>query len=538
MHRVSRALVAAVVLLLAAAGAAQAALPKNSVWKEHKVASLDGTVLNVDVFRHKDAPADARQPVIMTVSPYTVPEGALPSSRFNDFVDGARILEKGYTYVIVTMRSFGKSEGCSDWGGPGEQADTVAGVEWAARQPWSNGRVGLYGKSYDGWTGLMGIANRAQGLEAVLAQEPVYDGYRYLYTGGVRYTNSVLTPTSFMTDPTVRPDCTVSYIAEQQDDEGESAFWQARELIRRSRGKSTPLFLTQGLLERNTKQDGAFDYFNGMAGPKYAWYGQFDHVRGTDRAGTEFQMGRADFVAKAMTFYDAFLKQDPAARAAFDALPEVEVQDSEGRYRTEDAWPPADAMPRQSALRPGAFVDNAVNNGSPDAGTGANLLGTGPNGVGAWSVSQALAKPVRLAGEPVIDADVITVAPRANFTANVYDIAPDGKALLVSRGTRLVRTPGPQTLSLDLYGQDWVFPKGHRIGVLLSGSNSEWWVHVPTFSPVVVTKSFATLPLLAGERTAFGASTGTPRLREFRAETISVPAQVVSASETPFNVGG
>ena len=337
---------------------------------------------------------------------------------------------------------------------------------------------------------------------------------------------------------TAQPACAVSYIAEQQDDNGDSAFWQARELIKKSRGATTPLFLTQGFLEDNTKQDGAFDYFNGVAGPKYAWYGQFEHVRGTDRTGTEYKMGRSDFIARALTFYDAFLKDDPQARKAFDDLPEVEVQDSDGRYRAEESWPPADAMPRQTTLKPGAYVDNALNMGSPYTSTGANLVGLGPSGLGQWSISQALARPVRLAGEPVVDADVVTVAPRANFVANVYDIAPDGTALLVSRGARLIRQPGPQAISLKLFGQDWVFAKDHRIGVLLSGSNNEWWVHVPTFTPVVVAKSFATLPLLAQERTEFGASTGTPRLRAFRSDTISVPAPVVALNETPFNVGG
>ena len=31
-----------------------------------------------------------------------------------------------------------------------------AAVEWAASQPWSTGKVGMYGKSYDGVTGLLG----------------------------------------------------------------------------------------------------------------------------------------------------------------------------------------------------------------------------------------------------------------------------------------------------------------------------------------------------------------------------------------------
>ena len=40
----------------------------------------------------------------------------------------------------------------------------------------------MYGKSYDGVTGLIGIAQQPQGLAAVVSQEPVYDLYRYLYT--------------------------------------------------------------------------------------------------------------------------------------------------------------------------------------------------------------------------------------------------------------------------------------------------------------------------------------------------------------------
>jgi predicted acyl esterase len=55
-------------------------------------------------------------------------------------------------------------------------------VEWAASQPWSTGTVDLYGKSYDAVTGLMGIARQPHGLAAVVAQEPVDDLYRCLYS--------------------------------------------------------------------------------------------------------------------------------------------------------------------------------------------------------------------------------------------------------------------------------------------------------------------------------------------------------------------
>ena len=48
-------------------------------------------------------------------------------------------MERGYTFVMVDLRGFGGSSGCLDWGGPGEQADVVEAVKWAASQPWSTG---------------------------------------------------------------------------------------------------------------------------------------------------------------------------------------------------------------------------------------------------------------------------------------------------------------------------------------------------------------------------------------------------------------
>ncbi len=121
-------------------------------------------------------PASAKTPVILSIGPYfnhagqTGPAGPVegtsydpvgpssgPSDRFLDFVEGAKLMEKGYSFVMVDLRGFGGSTGCLDWGGPGEQSDVVSAVEWAAQQSWSTGKVGMYGKSYDGVTGLIGV---------------------------------------------------------------------------------------------------------------------------------------------------------------------------------------------------------------------------------------------------------------------------------------------------------------------------------------------------------------------------------------------
>ena len=197
------AAVAALAALPAAAGAAE--VPEGATWSQATFPSSDGVKLHADVLRPKDLPADARTPVILSIGPYfnhsgqTGPAGPVegttydplgpstgPSDRFTDFVEGAKLMERGYTFVMVDLRGFGGSSGCLDWGGPGEQADVVNAVRWAASQPWSTGKVGMYGKSYDGVTGLIGANHAPEGLAAVVSQEPVYDLYRYLYGDGIR----------------------------------------------------------------------------------------------------------------------------------------------------------------------------------------------------------------------------------------------------------------------------------------------------------------------------------------------------------------
>ncbi|MGH3117485.1 MAG: CocE/NonD family hydrolase [Gaiellales bacterium] len=552
MTRYRRAALASALLvmvaLLSGAPAHAADPPKGTTWTEHYFPSVDGlTMLHADVLRPKGLSDKTETPVIMTVSPYfnhgDSDEGnGGPSNRFYDFLDVSRIIESGYTYVMVDLPGFGGSGGCNDWGGVREQGAVKAAVEWAAGQPWSTGRVGLMGKSYDAWTGLMGIAQQPKGLAAVVAMEPVYAGYRYLYMNGVRFLNSVATPAIFQVYD-AQPGSTQDdpmYIANsaplaycyplnlglQQDDDPSSAFWQERDLLLTTKGAKTPLFLTQGFLETNTKPDGGFDLFNDLAGPNRAWFGQFDHVRGweTDEDG-HYLTGRDEFAEEMMRFFDHYVKGVPMAQAPVVDDPNVVVQDALGRYRGEESWPPKDSEMLWNKLFTGAYQDDATNDGAG-----------GSAGEGIWTFSQPLPYDVWLAGEPVLKIDV-DAAPRANLAANVYDVAPNGQATLVSRGAYLMRGVGEQKVSLELYGQDWPLRAGHRIGVLVSSSNSDWWIHVPTFSDVTVLSAKVGLPFLTFDRDEFIEGKVTSRLRDhMEFETFKVSKNTVAGSDRSFDL--
>ena len=52
-----------------------------------------------------------------------------------------------YHHVFVHARGTGNSTGSWSAVGPRDQQDVAEFVAWACEQPWSNGRIGLYGFS-------------------------------------------------------------------------------------------------------------------------------------------------------------------------------------------------------------------------------------------------------------------------------------------------------------------------------------------------------------------------------------------------------
>jgi predicted acyl esterase len=498
--------------------------PPGADWTTARIPSTDGVELHVDVLRPKGLPKDQKTPVILSIGPYFNHSGQLgpiglvdevpydpvsggPSDRFYDFIEGAKVFERGYTWVQVDLRGFGGSSGCLDWSGPGEQADVKAAVEWAASQPWSTGKVGTYGKSYDGVTGMMAVAQQPKGLAAVIAQEPVYDLYRYLYSNRVRYLNSFATPALYnaiaatpgtagdtlayneaSVNDTARPGCPALNYADQQDPNHDTAYWKARDLIALSRGKRTPFFLTQGLLENNTKPDGSADYYNALAGPKRAWFGMWDHVRGNDKndAG-RLAMGRKTWFEEAMRFYDRYVAGKPESEAPVSKDPPVALQTNDGKWRSEANWPPKDAAVLNAPLKTGQYLDDGTEGGYND-GSGQNI----------WTFSPPFAHDVELAGTPRVTIDAQTNAPNTNLVVDLYDVDEKGMAIIISRQAYLL--PGSGKVSFDLYDQHWKIPAGHRLGVMVTGSNQGWWYHQPSGMRVTVSSAQLALPFLACRR--------------------------------------
>jgi pimeloyl-ACP methyl ester carboxylesterase len=539
-------------LLWLAAPASAAKVPEGAEWTQATIKSGDGTQLHADILRPKGLPKEARTPVILSIGPYfnhsgqTGPAGPAegtdfdptgpvegPSDRFTDFVEGAKLMQRGYSFVMVDLRGFGGSGGCLDWGGPGEQGDVKAAVEWAASQPWSTGQVGMYGKSYDGVTGLIGEVLNPKGLKAVVSMEPVYDLYRYLYSNGVRYENSgatpalydaiAVTPGPLLDDPlynasgATTPDCLAANYASQQNADHGSDYWKARDLIAKASQGKTPLFMTQGFLENNTKPDGTWDFFNNLKGPNRAWFGMWDHVRGNETDGARLKEGRAGYFDEVMRFFDHYVRDVPLADAPVDKDPKIAVQTSDGTWRAETQWPPADSTPVTVQLTPGVYSGDGQNDGTGSAA-----------GHGLWTISPPLDHDAWYSGVPTAKLDLTGDGnPLAGVVVDTYDIDADRRAILLSREASLV---GGGKLDLKLYGNDWKIPAGHRLGVLVTDTNEEWWLP-STPSMFTLNSGSVTLPFLKYTRPETIQGDSAVRLEQWLASApFTVDESVITAA--------
>lgn len=119
----------------------------------------DGTVLRADVYRPNQ---EGRYPVLLTRLPYNKD---LP--RYSHMMlDPIKAAEKGFAVIIQDVRGRFHSEG-QFRSFPSEAEDGYDTVEWAAKLPYSNGNVGMYGLSYFGYTQLAAAVKQPPHLKAI-----------------------------------------------------------------------------------------------------------------------------------------------------------------------------------------------------------------------------------------------------------------------------------------------------------------------------------------------------------------------------------
>ncbi|OLC17934.1 MAG: peptidase S15 [Candidatus Rokubacteria bacterium 13_1_40CM_69_27] len=165
----------------------------------------DGLVLRADIFRPIE---DGHYPVILTYGVYAkglsyqegypmqwqkmvedhpeILEGSTNKYQNWEVTDPERWIPHGYAVVRVDSRGAGWSPGFMDPNCPREIEDLYQCVEWAGRQPWSNGKVGMLGISYYASNQWRVAGKHPPHLAAIIPWEGQNDRYRDSgYHGGI-----------------------------------------------------------------------------------------------------------------------------------------------------------------------------------------------------------------------------------------------------------------------------------------------------------------------------------------------------------------
>jgi putative CocE/NonD family hydrolase len=428
----------------------------------------DGTEVHIEVTRPADAngrPLSGEWPVILEASPY---HGTLADR------EGMRILPeprdengtslgltgyfapKGYAVVMMDLRGTGLSDGCLDHLGPKDAQDIKDVVEWAAAQPWSNGRVGMTGHSYVGSTPSLAAAMNPEGLETIVPSAGLATMYDHQFQAGVPYFLQWAGPIEAYEQIALERDLPDGEHFGQKPEEtgcglpnsaatageaqlsGQYTSWHGeRDWREAATAADIPVFMVHGVND-NAARVAGMEWFTdrgGREGDKI-WLGQWDHGSGCcpTRRGIQWTYALH-------AWFDKHL-----AERNVDTGPAAEMFLSDGTFegaRTGDRsqilvdsqWPTTSE--RSLTLYPAA--DGTLGTTAPPTPGSVSFTGdpTGfndPQGTGgADFVSAPMTEDTVLAGQPLLDLVASVTAPRVHLIGTLYDENPDGERRRISQ---------------------------------------------------------------------------------------------------------
>ncbi|HTJ17200.1 MAG TPA: CocE/NonD family hydrolase [Steroidobacteraceae bacterium] len=354
-------------------------LEQGFVQRKEMIPMRDGVKLNTLIVIPKGA---KNAPILMDRTPYNI-------AIYEPYVASDQFLLAGYIRVYQDTRGKHGSEGnyivTMPLRGPlnpgkvDHSTDTWDTIEWLLKHvPESNGRVGMMGSSYEGFTTVMALIDPHPALKAAVPQGPVIDawmgddwfhygafrtmmlGYIHMQTGqrGV----GVITPSNVFDKYTefLRAGSAGDYIRANGLDRlpwikrtmehpAYDAYWQGQDLARilAARPSTVPTLWTQGLWDQED-----------MWGANHAWralkaagkdannwlvLGPWNHIQGPTSATAlgpmqwDIDTAREYQHNMLMPFLDEHLRGGPPAN-----LPRVAVFNTgEKRWDRFDTWPTA-----------------------------------------------------------------------------------------------------------------------------------------------------------------------------------------------------
>jgi len=335
---------------------------------------------------------------------------AFASPYFHGGLDGdlrtcqARLVDNyvqhGYAIAFIPVRGTADSGACMEMLGDAERADLDQAVTWLGTQPWSSGRIGMVGVSYDGSTPWEVAGEGNPYLKTIVPISGVNDVFHLMYRNGGNETrapgvlNEAYYQYGFVDYNAVEGERDISRMitgancpeawegltaAEYSSVTGERddfGYWNernSRPLVEREYTGS--ILLVQGLQDWNVDPGHQYPWIETLeAKGLYVAHllGQWGHAWPDSPTNntSPFSYTRWDWADMLLDWFDYWLKGDTSV----DLGPRAQVQDSTGAWRFETTWPPADGQDVTLYLSP----DGSLASSAPAAST--QMLVATPDG--------------------------------------------------------------------------------------------------------------------------------------------------------------
>jgi uncharacterized protein len=485
----------------------------------------DGVRLAADLYVPDGAPAGARFPVLLEYLPYRKTE-----ARGRNYPLYSYFVQRGYVVARVDIRGTGNSEGrlipyeYSDQ----EHKDGEAVIAWLAEQPWSTGRVGMFGISWGGFNSIQMAMRNPPALKAIIAVDATED----LYQEDVHFIDGIMHVDSWEMSQDLdnarpgAPDYAIddSYFENRFDTEPwmltyknqqrDGPFWDRASLKGRYEEIRIPSFHIGGWYDgyRNSVPR----MLEKLKAPVKAMIGPWSHAWPHE----PYPEPGMEWRHEAVRWFDHWLKgrdtgiMDEPRFAVYVRNwhpPGPYLEKAPGFWRYEEGWPIERIEERAyfplpnhtlSATAPKRTAGSAVHylRYLPSVGVeaGGPVMWWGDvahdqRPTDAFSLtydSEPLQDDLEILGRPKAIVQVAADVPRANWFVRLSDVAPDGTVTQVAgagfNGTHRHSAREPRALEpgevfpleIEMHLTSWVFPKGHRIR--LAVNNAQWPMLWPT----------------------------------------------------------
>ncbi|UUX95337.1 CocE/NonD family hydrolase [Aquabacterium sp. J223] len=339
-----------------------------------RIPMRDGIEIAAALYLPPEA-ASVSRPTLLAASPYRFDNNAAPARPVFLWRETGPIewyLAQGYAFVHMDVRGTGRSGGDYRYMCPAEQRDLYEVIEWIARQPWSNGRVGGIGQSYYARMQWFMAIQGPPALKCIAPFDGNVDTYRAsAYTGGIPgefpgqtwYNGTVRTVNQY---PAQGPSRLLEWdyaLAVRQHPTYDD-FWRERAAAESLDRIRVPVLSIGVWRKVDLHLNGNIVGFERSGGPKKLLVFNSSSV----------QDAVSDFSSVAfherhlLPFYDRYLKEE--VDNGYDRLPPVRYYvTGSPELHTAEQWPPADAAYREFRLsgRPSGSVQS-LNDGSLDDG--------------------------------------------------------------------------------------------------------------------------------------------------------------------------